>query len=55
MTRSDLAARLGRSRSFVARLENGQRRITVVEFMALAKILRFDPYKIISTLEKMMP
>jgi transcriptional regulator with XRE-family HTH domain len=52
MTQSDLAARLGKSQSFVARLENGQRRITVVEFMTLAKILRFDPYKLILTLEK---
>ena len=52
MTQSDLAARLGKSRSFVARLESGQRRITVVEFMTLAKILRFDPYEVISTLEK---
>jgi transcriptional regulator with XRE-family HTH domain len=52
MTQSDLAARLGKSESFVARLETGQRRITVVEFMTLAKILRFDPYKVISTLEK---
>jgi transcriptional regulator with XRE-family HTH domain len=52
MTRSDLAARLGKSQSFVARLESGQRRITVVEFMTLAKILRFDPYEVISTLEK---
>jgi ribosome-binding protein aMBF1 (putative translation factor) len=52
MTQSDLAARLGKSQSFVARLESGQRRITVVEFMMLAKIPRFDPYKVISTLEK---
>jgi transcriptional regulator with XRE-family HTH domain len=52
MTQSDLAARLGKSQSFVARLESGQRRITVVEFMMLAKILRFDPYKVISTSEK---
>jgi transcriptional regulator with XRE-family HTH domain len=52
MTQSDLAARLGKSQSFVARLETGQRRIIVVEFMTLAKILRFDPYKLISTLEK---
>jgi transcriptional regulator with XRE-family HTH domain len=52
MTQSDLAARLGKSQSFVARLESGQRRITVVEFMTLAKILRFDPDKVISTLEK---
>jgi transcriptional regulator with XRE-family HTH domain len=53
MTQSDLAARLGKSQSFVARFESGQRRITVVEFMTLAKILRLDPYKVISTLEKL--
>jgi transcriptional regulator with XRE-family HTH domain len=52
MTQSELAARSGKSQSFVARLESGQRRIIVVEFMTLAKILRFDPYKLISTLEK---
>jgi transcriptional regulator with XRE-family HTH domain len=52
VTQADIAARLGKSQSFVARLESGQRRITVVEFMALAKILRFDPYKVISILEK---
>jgi transcriptional regulator with XRE-family HTH domain len=52
MTQSDLAARSGKSKSFVARLESGQRRITVVEFMTLAKILRFDPCKVIETLEK---
>jgi transcriptional regulator with XRE-family HTH domain len=55
MTQSDLAARLGKSNSFVARLESGQQRITVVEFMTLAKVLRFDPYKVISTLEKTVP
>jgi transcriptional regulator with XRE-family HTH domain len=55
MTQSGLAARLGKSQSFVARLESGQRRITVVEFTTLAKNLRFDPYKVISTLEKMAP
>jgi transcriptional regulator with XRE-family HTH domain len=55
MTQSDLAVRLRKSQSFVARLESGQRRITVVDFMTLAKILRLDPYKIISTVEKMAP
>jgi transcriptional regulator with XRE-family HTH domain len=55
MTRSDLAGRLGKSQSSVARLESGQRRITIVEFMMLAKILRFDPYKVISDLKKTAP
>jgi transcriptional regulator with XRE-family HTH domain len=52
MTQSDLAARLGEYQSFVARLESGQRRVDVVEFLKLAEILRFDPAKAISGLLK---
>ncbi len=43
LTQTDLAAKLGEYQSFVARLESGQRRIDVVEFMELAEILGFDP------------
>lgn len=43
MTQTELAARLGEYQSFVARLESGQRRVDVVEFIDLAKILGFDP------------
>jgi transcriptional regulator with XRE-family HTH domain len=55
MTQSDLADRLGEYQSFVARLESGQRRVDVVEFLALADILGFDPSKAISTLKKTAP
>ena len=53
MTQADLANRLGEYQSFVARLESGQRRIDVVEFIDLAEILNFDPAKTISMLKKM--
>ncbi|WP_292114252.1 helix-turn-helix transcriptional regulator [Mesorhizobium sp.] len=43
LTQTELAARLGEYQSFVARLESGQRRVDVVEFIDLAKILGFDP------------
>ena len=43
MTQSELAGRLGEYQSFVARLESGQRRVDVVEFIELAEILGFDP------------
>lgn len=43
MTQMDLAARLGEYQSFVARLESGQRRVDVVELIALGEILGFDP------------
>lgn len=45
LTQSDLAAKLGEYQSFVARLESGQRRVDVVEFLALAELLGFDPEK----------
>jgi transcriptional regulator with XRE-family HTH domain len=52
MTQADLAARLGEYQSFVARLESGQRRIDVVEFVDLADALGFVPAKAISALKK---
>jgi transcriptional regulator with XRE-family HTH domain len=39
LTQAVLAARLGRPQSFVAKYENGERRIDVVEFVALAEAL----------------
>jgi transcriptional regulator with XRE-family HTH domain len=47
LTQAQLAARLGEYQSFVARLESGQRRIDVVEFLELARVLEFDPSKAI--------
>lgn len=55
LTQSDLAARLGAYQSFVARLESGQRRIDVVEFIALADILGFDPAAAIEDLRRIAP
>jgi len=53
LTQADLAAKLGEYQSFVARLESGQRRLDVVEFLELAEVLGFDPTKAISALRKM--
>lgn len=52
MTQAGLADRLGEYQSFVARLESGQRRIDVVEFLDIAEVLGFDPTKAIATLKK---
>lgn len=43
LTQAALADKLGEYQSFVARLESGQRRVDVVEFLQLAEILGFDP------------
>ncbi|MGO4115985.1 multiprotein-bridging factor 1 family protein [Rhizobium ruizarguesonis] len=44
LTQTELADRLGEYQSFVARLESGQRRVDVIEFLELATILDFDPF-----------
>src|SRR3954468_24089139 len=45
LTQTQLADRLGEYQSFVARLESGQRRVDVVEFLELAEVLGFDAGK----------
>jgi transcriptional regulator with XRE-family HTH domain len=41
-----LAKKLGRPQSFVAKYEGGERRIDVVEFVAIARALGADPVKL---------
>lgn len=52
MTQTELAKELGEYQSFVARLESGQRRVDVVEFIELARVLEFDVHKVIRSLIK---
>ena len=49
MTQTELAEKLGEYQSFVARLESGQRRVDMVEFLELARHLNFDPVKAFKT------
>lgn len=42
LTQTELAEKIGEYQSFVARLESGQRRVDVVEFLELAEVLGFD-------------
>lgn len=42
LTQDDLARTLGEHQSFIARLESGQRRIDVVEYIALSRVIGFD-------------
>ena len=41
-----LAERLGRPQSFVAKYENGERRLDMIEFIAIARALGADPVKL---------
>lgn len=48
----DVAKRIHEYQSWIARLESGQRRIDVVEFLTLAKAIGFDPVKMFRKLAK---
>lgn len=50
ITQTELASKLGEYQSFVARLESGQRRIDVVEFIQLSSALEFDAKRFIEEL-----
>lgn len=46
LTQAQLAERLGKPASFIAKIEIGERRVDVVEFAAIARALKLDPRKI---------
>jgi transcriptional regulator with XRE-family HTH domain len=54
LTQEKLARRLKRPQSFVAKYEGGERRIDVVEFIAIAKAIGADPIKILCALMRRM-
>ena len=50
LTQHALAVRLKKPQSFVAKYEGGERRLDVVEFIAIARALGADPVKLMATL-----
>jgi transcriptional regulator with XRE-family HTH domain len=42
-----LAKKLGKPQSFVAKYEGGERRLDVIEFIAIAEALSADPIKLL--------
>jgi transcriptional regulator with XRE-family HTH domain len=50
LTQEQLAKRLRRPQSFVAKYEGGERRIDVVEFLAVVRAMRADPLTILRAL-----
>jgi transcriptional regulator with XRE-family HTH domain len=45
LAQEELARRLGRPQSFVAKYEQQERRLDVVELIQIAKILNADPFR----------
>jgi transcriptional regulator with XRE-family HTH domain len=47
LTQAEVAERLGRPQSYVAKTESGERRLDVVEFVALVQALDADPAAVV--------
>jgi transcriptional regulator with XRE-family HTH domain len=50
LTQRDLAARLKRPNSFIGRIEAGERRVDVIEFIAIARALQVNPSDLFKSL-----
>lgn len=47
ITQEELATRLGKDQTFISIIERGQRRVDVIEFLALAKAMNADPFDLL--------
>ncbi len=50
LTQQQLAEKLGKHQSFVAKYENGERRLDLIEFLNIARELKINPLKIVKDL-----
>jgi transcriptional regulator with XRE-family HTH domain len=48
LTQAAVAKKLRKPQSFVAKYEHGERRIDVVEFVAIARVLQADPIDLLT-------
>ena len=55
LTQAAVAKALHRHQPFIANIENGDRRLDLVEFLDLAKAVGFDPHEVISQIEAIAP
>ncbi|MEG1214247.1 MAG: helix-turn-helix transcriptional regulator [Leclercia sp.] len=51
ITQTQLAEALGKPQSFIAKVESGERRLDVVEFVHLAKLIGADALMIIGSIQ----
>lgn len=55
LTQHDLARLLKKPQSFVSKYEGGERRLDVVEFLGIARVIGTDPVRILRILIKNQP
>jgi transcriptional regulator with XRE-family HTH domain len=51
LTQDQLAQRIGQRQTFVSKLELGERRLDVAEFMQVSRAIGADPYKLLREAE----
>lgn len=51
----ELAQRIGKDQTYISRIEQGQRRVDVLEFYALARAMGCDPVALYETLVRQLP
>jgi transcriptional regulator with XRE-family HTH domain len=54
LTQHDLARRLQKPQSFVAKYEGGERRVDVVEFVSICRAIATDPVKLLKKLSEVV-
>lgn len=54
ITQAELAVRLGETQSFVSKVERGERRLDVLEFLSFCEALGVPPLEFITTLQKLI-
>ena len=52
LTQQELAKRLRRPQSFVAKYEGGERLLDVAEFVGIVRAIGADPFKLLKAIEK---
>lgn len=55
ITQVDLAAKIGKDQTYVSLIERSQRRVDVLEFVALARAIGADPVALFTEVVRRLP
>jgi len=52
MTQAEVADRLGRAQSYIAKIEGGERRVDIVELVGIAEVIGLDLAELVGDLRR---